>query len=75
MTEIIRSLRECVQRIADESVAHEMTEKLELLQQAALDTHDKLHMQQRQLKELGTHAVRPNTLSAIWPGLCYDPAV
>ncbi len=75
VTEIIRSLRECIQRISDKSVACEMAEKLDQLQHVTLATHEKLHEQQRELEQLAAQVIRPNTLSAVWPGLCYDPAV
>ena len=75
VTEIIHSLRECVQKIHDDSVANEMAHKLDQLQQVTRITHEQLHQQQRQLDELATRATPPNTLSAVWPGLCYDPAV
>ena len=75
MTEIIHSLRQCVQRINDNSVATEISRKLDELQQVSRLTHQRLQEQQKQLTELSDRATPPNTLSAVWPGLCYDPAV
>jgi hypothetical protein len=75
MTEIIHSLRQCVQRINDDSVATEITQKLDELQQVSQLTHQRLQEQQKQLTELSEKTTMPNTLAAVWPGLCYDPAV
>jgi len=75
MTEIIHSLRQCVQRINDDSVASEITQKLDELQQVSHLTNQRLQEQEKQLADLSDRATRPNTLSAVWPGLCYDPAV
>lgn len=75
VTEIIRSLRQCIPRISDHAVANEMAQRLDELQQAAEVTYERLRTQQRKLEELAAHAAPPNTLAAVWPGLCYDPAV
>jgi hypothetical protein len=73
--EIIHALRQCVEKVNDDRVAGEMVQKLNQLQEVANRTHETLHQQARQLEDLKAQSDQPRTLSAVWPGLCYDPAV
>ena len=72
--ETISSLRQSIQRIDDANLKSEIMYRVDELQHVALAMKEQLDEQQGRIEELAVLAGPPNTLAAISPALCYDPA-